>query len=305
MLAGVALLALVAMRALALWRETGSPGHGNGNGHNHSHEPGQACCHDHDHSHDHAHGHVHDHAHDHAHGPDCGHDHGHHTHDPEEGIQVNPGPLAAKSAGSLEPPAPEAPAPQAHGHDHGHDHEHGWAPWRYAVLLLPIMLYLLYLTRLEASGPDVKEEVAKRCALLASASPLQTLATYQALLTSYGGDVDFKTLEGAAATEEDRKIWQGRTVQVRGEFRSRDSTDKMFDLIRFKIQCCRADVIPLRVVIVCGESVAGIQNNQWVEVVGQIDFLKQPGQDRYVTLLKVTNRSAIKPTKPDYNPYVQ
>src|ERR1700682_3436210 len=65
MLAGVALLALVAMRAMALWRETGASGQVNGNGHNHSHEPGQACCHDHghDHNHDHAHGHAHDHTH--------------------------------------------------------------------------------------------------------------------------------------------------------------------------------------------------------------------------------------------------
>src|SRR5436305_10125754 len=40
-----------------------------------------------------------------------------------------------------------------HGHTHSHahaaqdhshaDHEHGWAPWRYVVLLMPILLFLL------------------------------------------------------------------------------------------------------------------------------------------------------------------
>src|SRR5579885_1127017 len=33
----------------------------------------------------------------------------------------------------------------AHGPGHAHDHEHGWAPWRYVVLLLPVVLYLLNL----------------------------------------------------------------------------------------------------------------------------------------------------------------
>src|SRR5262245_20945081 len=31
------------------------------------------------------------------------------------------------------------------GHDHGHAHSHGWGPWRYAVLLFPIMLFCLNL----------------------------------------------------------------------------------------------------------------------------------------------------------------
>lgn len=66
--------------------------------------------HDHEHDHDHDHEHDHDHAHDacaHEHGA-CGHDHGH-----------------------------------DHAHDHGHDHN--WNPWRYAVLLLPVVLFFLNL----------------------------------------------------------------------------------------------------------------------------------------------------------------
>src|SRR5262249_42131137 len=41
-------------------------------------------------------------------------------------------------------------APPAHGHSHSHghshahgDHEHAGAPWRYVVLLLPVVLYVL------------------------------------------------------------------------------------------------------------------------------------------------------------------
>src|SRR5207249_7750262 len=70
--------------------------------------------HDHDH-HDHDHGHHHDHDHEHHH-HDHDHDHGHaHAHAHE----------------------------QTPGHDHGHDH--GWAPWRYTVLMLPVVLFLLNL----------------------------------------------------------------------------------------------------------------------------------------------------------------
>ena len=59
-----------------------------------------------DHTHGHAH-HHHDHHHDHEHG----HDHGHH-----------------------------------HDHDHGHEdgHDHAWSPWRYAVLIFPLMLFMMF-----------------------------------------------------------------------------------------------------------------------------------------------------------------
>ena len=73
----------------------------------------------------HNHGHVHEH-HDHEH---CQHDH-HHNHDHDHHHD--------------------------HDHDHGHSHDghdHDWAPWRYVVLLLPIMLFLLGLPN---KGPSVQ-----------------------------------------------------------------------------------------------------------------------------------------------------
>lgn len=62
-------------------------------------------------------GQVHDHGHDHEH-----HEHGHgHSHEH----------------------AHEHEHAHDHGHDHDHGHEHGWSPWRYAVLLFPLMLFFL------------------------------------------------------------------------------------------------------------------------------------------------------------------
>jgi hypothetical protein len=103
---GIAILALVVLRAITLWVSTGRSAEVVHHDHDHHHHD-----HDHGHVHDHHH-HDHDHGHDHHHHDhDHGHDHHHHDHD--------------------------------HGHDPGHDH--GWAPWRYVVLLLPCVLFFLNL----------------------------------------------------------------------------------------------------------------------------------------------------------------
>jgi hypothetical protein len=98
---GIALLALVFIRAVALWFQVGEP-----------------VAHHHEHSHN-------DCGHD-----DCGHEHGvttaaegqplvtgeHHHHEHEHHHDHN------------------------HSHD-GHSHDHSWAPIRYIVLLVPVALY--------------------------------------------------------------------------------------------------------------------------------------------------------------------
>src|SRR5438552_5006317 len=98
---GIALLVLVVLRAVALWFSVGEAGP------DHHHDHGDSCC-------------GHDHEHEHAvttatHGlplvTDTGHEH-HHEHD------------------------------HSHSHSHdGHDHDHSWAPVRYIVLLVPVLLY--------------------------------------------------------------------------------------------------------------------------------------------------------------------
>src|SRR5262249_6847626 len=111
------LLALVVIRAVAVWRSV------------------DAAPHTHDHDHDHEH---------------CGHDHGDCGHEHEHGIQSATQTTGFSAAAT--PPALSAPVHHHdhdhghnHSHDHGHDHDHGWAPWRYVVLLLPVVLYFLNL----------------------------------------------------------------------------------------------------------------------------------------------------------------
>src|SRR5262249_51064035 len=103
MLGGSALMILSAIRGIALWVTVGREKKAP-SAHAHDHHHD----HEHEHGHEHAHGHHHHHHHDHAHDHSHRHDHAHVTTD---------------------------------NYDEGHDH--GWAPWRYAVLVLPVVLFLL------------------------------------------------------------------------------------------------------------------------------------------------------------------
>src|SRR5262249_11466647 len=125
LLGGIALLVFVALRAFAVWQETGRP------------------VANHDHAHDHCHG-------NHGHGECHDHDHGHHH---DHAITTDP-PGHSRARGI---PADPHEHVHDHAHDHGwdmdeahshvpgenHGHDHGWSPWRYAVLLLPVVLYFL------------------------------------------------------------------------------------------------------------------------------------------------------------------
>jgi uncharacterized membrane protein YcgQ (UPF0703/DUF1980 family) len=141
---GSSLLIIVLLRAAVLWREVGQKQSAHEHHHDHDHA-GHDHGHSHDH-HDHDRSHEHDHSqggcghdHEHEHDGGCGHDHHHH----DEHVK----PASAVTGISAQPLAVVgAAAPVAHTHSHGHshdDHDHGWAPWRYVVLLVPIMLYLL------------------------------------------------------------------------------------------------------------------------------------------------------------------
>jgi uncharacterized protein len=81
-------------------------------------------------------------------------EHHHHHHEHEHAHAIKEGAPLQVAVATGEPPhvhgpahdhQHDHPAPHAHGH-HDHDeadHDHGWAPWRYVVILVPIILFLL------------------------------------------------------------------------------------------------------------------------------------------------------------------
>jgi hypothetical protein len=252
---GLALLILVAIRAVAIWiasgKQTVTQGHAHAAAHEHAHdqEHSHECGHDHDHAHEHEHAGTSD-SHSHAHAA-CDHGHSHGEHDHERG----------------------------HEHSHvladDHGHEHGWAPWRYAVLLLPIVLYFLGIPAGRADD-DLPEE---------------------------GGipNLDFKEVEQAAVTPEGRHFWEGKEGRLMGKVSGKSSDGKTLRLYRDKVTCCYADAYPIKILI---QSAQPVQQGErtWVKVVGKVTFHKAPDRDEWITLMVADSVKSM--DRPPANPNV-
>lgn len=261
---GIALLLMVAIRAMAIWKLAGQP----------APVVADAAAHSHDHHHHHEHEHCdhdHDHGHDHAH---CQHDH-QHGHD------------------------------HAHGHDHDHGHDHGWSPWRYTILMLPVVLYFLNLPNEGFSAKVEKQDFAdlstgqteaSTVALLAAPGGMSPLVAASALYPGRqdafaGGvvgkkvdlpDLAFSQLEQAAYSPGMRKRLHGRSVWLVGKFVA-TSDPNQFGLVRYKMNCCAADALPLRAIIMVNPDWKGpgrapldarARQQKWVKVTGRIYFFK-------------------------------
>jgi hypothetical protein len=225
--------------------------------------------------------HDHDHGHDHGHEQVPGdhehaHDHDHatcdHAHDHGDGNEH----------------------PHEHSQDHGHDH--GWAPWRYVVLLLPVGLYFLGLIPSAFSNlGSVNTDFEGSAGTVANKGGEEIHA--------------FLELGRASATEQSRKDYEGRAARVTGQANV-TADSRRFGLVRFKISCCAADAVPLKMVIEVPDSTdegkkfnAQTLANQWVDVAGRLQFRKLRDSEEYVTVLVVDPKDVHKVKQPA-NPWI-
>jgi hypothetical protein len=116
--------------------------------------------------------------------------------------------------------------------------------------------------------------------------------------------VRFRDLESAAYKETDRNEWEGRWVEVRGQYVPSRDTAHRFTLMRQKIQCCGADVIQLNVPILTKEPVTEFAPDEWVKVIGKVEFRERP-QGGYTTVLQVPRNSYVTRTEADASQYLQ
>ncbi len=273
MLGGSALMILAAIRGVALWITVGRDKKKAAALHQHHHQHG----HDHHHDHDHAHCHDHDHGHEHHH---------HHDHDT---AAITEKPATATGISS----APFGTAHQHSHHDHHHEHghggeshfdeghDHGWAPWRYAVLVLPVVLFLL--------------DVPPR-------STSEDLADDGIPYLSYA------KVEQAAKDPQARIDFKGKRTHLRGWFSAPTTADPQhiteFKLIRFRINCCAIDAVPVNLVVRVrpGDNVSAEEyQGKWVDLTGQLDF--EQNLDNYVTVLWLDKIEAR--DKPDARQYIE
>jgi len=268
LVAGICLLLLVAVRAIALWYMAGEAADG------HSHE-GNCCGHDHDHNHGAEAHHHHDHGHEHGHEHGPGHEH-------------------------------------VHDHSHGgpgHDHDHAWAPIRYVVLLIPVLIYFFVPLEALSASSGFGGEVDTQAKLLAS--------------KGLHPEIGFKELDGAAYNKERREFYEGMIVSISGQYYPSPRGANMFSLVRLKITCCAADARPFPAVVLVDDSQIRelpasdhfpdpqALNRKWVRVTCQIQFkprLDKP--DEWVTVLVVQPTKdtplykLIEQVEPDENPYL-
>lgn len=305
---GIALLVLVAVRAVVVWFQAGKA---TADAHDHHHD------HEHAHEHEHDQGHegitavpalglaAHDHDHDHDHCDDHDHSHGH-----------------------------------GNGDDHGH--QHGWAPWRFVILLLPVVLYFLNMPNESMKGYDKRDAATQYTltdrslnslraekvpeAVLAKLTPLKdkVVKTQEAFMKQLGEvlnpgefesyqelawnsaemtgvrsvadqeqgqvfDVDFPELQRAPGTAESRKFYEGKTIRIKGEYLP--GNERMFTLVRYRMNCCARDAVPLSAVIMIDpKSDAKLPQEglrgKWVEVEGQVQFQQRSGPaDTWLTII--------------------
>lgn len=266
----LALLVLVVVRGVSLWQSVAQTTiAATPESHDHAH-----CGHDHPHEHAHSHEHA-GHSHEHHHQHDHGHDHGH-VHGPD---CAHPEPVKS---------------PAAAGHDHGHDHDHGWSPWRYAVLLLPIFLYLMGLPNEGFSQKHVEAAIA---GIQPESTDIEALAVR--------GDgvlkLDFTELKQAAFLPAQRQFYEGKVGTLLGQYFP-GSNENTCRLVRTKMVCCAADVTFLNITIISPDKLTGFQTEQWVEVTGQIQFRKRKDRDEYLPVLQIKGRDQITPANRPVNP---
>ena len=223
---GIALLVVVLLRGIALWKQAGLV---------------QVKCDD-------------DHAHDHQHDEHCEHDH-------------------------------KAPA------DCGHEHSHAWMPVKYVFLMVPLTLYLLELPN-AAFSADWANRQADQSAL---ENPGHAVGDKGAMV------LGFRELADAAQDDGKRNYFEGHTVKLKGMF-VKVGSDKEFTLMRMKMNCCAADVVPMQVRIISEDKVPAFARTDWVEVTGKVEFRKVAGGTKYLPIL-LTSSDKINKIEPDSSPY--
>ncbi|HLW64884.1 MAG TPA: hypothetical protein VKS79_06145, partial [Gemmataceae bacterium] len=186
----------------------------------------------------------------------------------------------------------------AHGHDHGHehahthaDHEHGFAPWRYAVLLLPAMLsglliYYYYQGLTLDYSMDRLNPHAEGPAL--DARELQHKGAV---------NVYFQELEMARFSQSSRDYFEGKTCSLKGMLWPMN--DHEFTIFKMKMACCAADAVPLKIRIISPDMLAAdLNKGDWVEVTGEIQFRQVPGKGEYITVMQLPDKNGVKKIDP-------
>jgi uncharacterized membrane protein YraQ (UPF0718 family) len=132
--------------------------------------------------------------------------------------------------------------------------------------------------------------------------------------------VTFVQLESAAGSQEGRNLLTDRWVNVLGQYYVQEVQnfppyEQLFTLVRFRMNCCAADAVPLKVLILVDPDIkkslpSGRElHKQWVQVRGRVKFVKDQ-RGVLVPALILERSDKVGPDKllevvpADPNPYI-
>ena len=189
--------------------------------------------------------------------------------------------------------------------------QRSWAPWRYVVLLAPILLFMLgWPQNLQSAAKTYVLEPRRQAEIAATLLAMGPPSLPQLGLLPMAGDklkivtVDLVTLRNAAQDPDLRRAWEGVTVQIRGEFRSNQVSKQTFHVWRLRFHRLRNGDDSVLIPVVAGEDIDHAHG--WVSVVGRVDF--RNGGRGVETVLRIRGREDVVPTSRDVaeaNPYVR
>ena len=104
-----------------------------------------------------------------------------------------------------------------------------------------------------------------------------------------GSEMRFNTLTEAAFDPSKRAAYTNQTAIMEGRFKR--LSEKEFTLFRMKMTCCGPDAVPLKVRIIAPYSV-DFKDFTWVRVKGVVQFVQVPGEDRYLPVIRLGDVTA-------------
>jgi hypothetical protein len=250
----LALAGLTVIRGVSLWKQAGQ----------------RAKQETHHHEHGTSHQHHDDHGHEHDHSCDTDHDHSHESH---------AGYHCPHDHHSIVSSDYSSDMPEDHGHDHG------FAPWRYAVLLIPLTLTGLLLYYFFA-GLELTYSWDRMGTLLGRAVELESdsiaeIASKESVVYTPG----LRELAEAATDGQKREYWEGRLAELRGLFAP--INEREFTIFRLKMTCCASDAVPVKVRIIVPEGLSklNLERGKGVSVVGQVQFKKVKDREEFIPVI--------------------
>jgi hypothetical protein len=174
------------------------------------------------------------------------------------------------------------------GHDHaeggGHSHGTGTIYLQVIVLAFPLLLYFMNLPNGRMSAAFLSDQLGKET----------QIGQLGSVTESGSADTSFEELSLAQYDPDKRATLEGKRVQLSGKVQM--YTDKKFTLFTMKMNCCAADQVPLKAVIISEFAIAGVKAMEDYRVSGVIQFAETPGKPgQYQTVIRVKNSDDLQP----------